>query len=218
MNIKSYIEKLVEIGVRIDCIYDIGGYTGDWTKEMSNGVLSNKEFIIFEGNPYHKESLFKLGKKVFIDVLSYKKDLEVEFYDAPLSGESYYKENTNFYKDHTPKKRITNTLDNIIEQNNLTLPDFIKIDTQGSELDILKGGVKAITNAKVVYTECPIVSYNIGAPNINDYLNFFSYFGFYPMDVLETHHMDNILVQIDILFMKKELKNKLFGENKAILI
>lgn len=217
MRIKSYVEKLVEIGVKIDCIYDIGGYTGNWTKEMSNGILSNKEFIIFEGNPYHKESLSKLDKKVFIDVLSYKKGLEVEFYDAPLSGESYYKEKTSYYKDHIPKKRITNTLDNIIEQNNLNLPDFIKIDTQGSELDILKGGVKTINNAKIVYTECPIIEYNLGAPNIQEYLNFFDYFGFYPMDILETHFMDNILVQIDIVFMKKELKNYLFGQNKAIL-
>jgi hypothetical protein len=37
------------------------------------------------------------------------------------------------------------------------------------------------------------------------------------MNILETHFMDNVLVQIDIVFMKKELKNNLYGENKAIL-
>lgn len=217
MRIKNYIETLVQQGVNIDCIYDVGGWMGYWTENMSNGILNEKEFIVFEGNPYYQETLSRLNRKVFIDVLSHKQGLEVEYYDAPLSGESYYKEKTNYYKDHIPKKRITNTLDNIIEQNNLNLPDFIKIDTQGSELDILKGGVKAINNAKIVYTECPIIEYNLGAPNIQEYLNFFDYFGFYPMDILETHFMDNVLVQIDIVFMKKELKNNLFGENKAIL-
>jgi FkbM family methyltransferase len=217
MTIKNYIEDLISKGVSINCIYDIGGWMGYWTENMSNGILKEKEFIIFEANPYYADALSKLGKKVFIDVLSDKKGLEVEYYDAPLSGESYYKENTNYYKDHIPKKRITNTLDSIIEENNLILPDFIKIDTQGSELDILKGGIKAINNAKVVYTECPIIKYNLGAPNIQDYLNFFDYFGFYPMNILETHFMDNVLVQIDIVFMKKELKNNLYGENKAIL-
>lgn len=217
MRIKNYIETLVQQGVKIDCIYDVGGWMGYWTENMSSGILNEKEFIVFEANPYYEETLTRLNKKVFIDVLSYKQGLEVEYYDAPLSGESYYKEKTNYYKDHTPKKRITNTLDNIIEQNNLNLPDFIKIDTQGSELDILKGGFKAINNAKIVYTECPIIEYNIGAPNIQEYLNFFDYFGFYPMDILETHFMDSILVQIDIVFMKKELKNNLFGENKAML-
>jgi FkbM family methyltransferase len=217
MSIKNYIEDLVSKGVSIDCIYDIGGWMGYWTENMSNGILKEKEFIVFEANPYYSDALSRLGKKVFIDVLSDKKGLEVEYYDAPLSGESYYKENTNYYKDHIPKKRITNTLDSIIEKNKLTLPDFIKIDTQGSELDILKGGIKAINNAKIVYTECPIIKYNLGAPNIQDYLNFFDYFDFYPMNILETHFMDNVLVQIDIVFMKKELKNNLYGENKSIL-
>ena len=51
------------------------------------------------------------------------------------------------------------------------LPDFIKIDTQGSELDILKGGEKTISNCSLIYLECPIIEYNLGSPNLNDYIN-----------------------------------------------
>lgn len=218
MNIKNSIENLISKGIDIKCIYDIGGWMGYWTQEMSKGLLSSKEFIIFEANPYYYEALSKLGKKVFIDVLSDQKNIEIEFYDSPLSGESYYKENTNYYKNDIPKKRITNTLDNIIEQNNLNLPDFIKIDTQGSELDILKGGIKALDNAKVVYIECPIINYNLGAPNIHQYLEFFDINNFYPLNILENHYMDDILVQIDILFIKKEIKKVILGENKSLLI
>lgn len=218
MNIKNSIENLISKGLDINCVYDIGGWMGYWTQEMSKGLLSNKEFIIFEANPYYYEALSKLGKKVFIDVLSDQKNIEIEFYDSPLSGESYYKENTNYYKNDIPKKRITNTLDNIIAQNNLNLPDFIKIDTQGSELDILKGGIKALDNAKVVYIECPIINYNLGAPNIHQYLKFFDNHNFYPLNILENHYMDDILVQIDILFLKKDTKKVILGENKSLLI
>ena len=218
MNIKNYIEDLVRKGVKIECIYDIGGWMGNWTENMSNGILNNKEFIVFEGNPYYLDALNRLNKKVFIDILSDKKGIEIDYYDTPLSGESYYKENTNFYKECIPKKRITNTLDNIIQENHLNLPDFIKIDTQGSELDILKGGTQALNHASLIYTECPIVKYNNGAPNIQNYLDFFDNFGFYPINILESHHMDDILVQIDILFMKKSLKNSLFGKNKYMLL
>lgn len=218
MNIKNQIENLISKGLDINCVYDIGGWMGYWTQEMSKGLLAEKEFIIFEANPYYYDALSKLGKKVFIDVLSGEKNIEIDFYDSPLSGESYYKENTNYYKNDIPKKRFTNTLDSIIEENNLNLPDFIKIDTQGSELDIFKGGIKALNNAKVVYTECPIIDYNLGAPNIHQYLQFFDDHNFYPLNILETHHMDDILVQIDILFIKKDIKKILLGENKALLI
>ena len=36
------------------------------------------------------------------------------------------------------------SLDNILEENNIENPDFIKLDTQGSELDILKGGINTL--------------------------------------------------------------------------
>jgi FkbM family methyltransferase len=219
MSIKNYIENLIiSKNLEINTIFDIGGWMGYWTKEMSSGLLKDKEFIIFEANPYYEESLSKLEKKLFIDVLSDIKGKEVQYYDAPLSGESYYKENTNYYLSHHPKLRITNTIESIVQENNLPYPDFIKIDTQGSELDILKGGLDIIKNAKVIYTECPTIKYNIGAPNIQDYLNFFDELGFYPMNILENHFMDDILVQIDIVFMRKDIKIQLFGENKAMLL
>lgn len=219
MSIKNYIEDLVtNRNLEINTIYDIGGWMGYWTKDMSSGILKDKEFIIFEANPYYEDSLSQLNKKLFIDVLSDVKGKEVDYYDAPLSGESYYKENTNYYVNHSPKKRITNTLESIFLENKLSNPDFIKIDTQGSELDILSGGLEIVKKSKIIYTECPTVKYNIGAPNLQEYLDFFDKLGFYPMNVLENHFMDNILVQIDIVFMRKDIKIDLFGENKAILL
>ena len=44
-----------------------------------------------------------------------------------------------------------NTLDNVLMQDEL-IPDFIKIDTQGAELEILKGAERILTNY------CPIVT------------------------------------------------------------
>jgi hypothetical protein len=38
------------------------------------------------------------------------------------------------------------------------------------------------------------------------------------MNILENHFMDDILVQIDIVFMRKDIKIQLFGENKAMLL
>ena len=36
------------------------------------------------------------------------------------------------------------SLDNVLESQNIGSPDFIKLDTQGSELDILEGGIKTL--------------------------------------------------------------------------
>lgn len=64
----------------------------------------------------------------------------VTFYQSNQTddtGDLYYKENTQFYKNISGTEVKTNTLSKLIHENNLPTPDYIKIDTQGVELDIL---------------------------------------------------------------------------------
>ena len=44
------------------------------------------------------------------------------------------------------------------------IPEFVKIDVQGCELDILKGGIHIINHAKYLVIELQNVQYNRGAP------------------------------------------------------
>ena len=90
------------------------------------------------------------------------------------------------------------------------------IDTQGSELDVLSGASTIIENAKLIYCECPIIQYNLGSPNIQEYLNFFKKINFIPVAVLEHHYLENILVQIDIMFMNYNTKNQFLGPTENI--
>ena len=80
---------------------------------------------------------------------------------------------------------------------------FLKIDTQGSEIDILKGSGKYLKKVKLLYLECPIVNINQGAPDISEYLTFTKKAGFIPLDICEKHIHNNILLQLDILFINK---------------
>jgi len=117
-----------------------------------------------------------------------------------------------------PLLKETVTLDEIVEKNNLPLPDFIKIDTQGSELDILKGSQKSISNCSIIYLECPIIEYNTRAPNLNDYIKYLNSINFLPYDVCEVHRIDNVLIQIDILFVKRSILNKIYTDKKMLNI
>ena len=63
--------------------------------------------------------------------------------------------------------------------------------------------------------ECPIISYNKGAPNINDYIKYLNSIGFIPFEPGEIHRIDHVFVQIDIFFLKKEILKKI--NNKRIL-
>ena len=210
--------KLIEKGMKIDFVYDVGAYRGEWSNFLNETSLKDKKFFLFEANEENKKYLDKLNFKYFIEVLS-DKEKTVEFFSQISTGDSYYIEQTEFYKNSSNAKlKKTNTLDNVIQNNNLPLPNLIKIDTQGSELDILKGTKKSLLNCSLIYLECPIIEYNLQSPNLNNYIEYLNSIGFVPYDICETHKIDNILIQIDLLFIKKSIFHEIHPEKKILNI
>jgi FkbM family methyltransferase len=210
--------NLLKRGLKIDIIFDIGAYRGEWSKLFNKTSLKNKKLYLFEANEENREFLKRSGFKYFFNVLSDRRK-EVEFFSRVSTGDSYLVEQTSFYKnDIKPILKRTVSLDELVEKEKLPCPDFMKIDTQGSELDILKGAQKCISKCSLLYLECPIIEYNLKAPNLNEYISYLDSINFVPFDVCEIHRMDNILIQIDILFIKKNILNKIYPGKKMLNI
>ena len=125
----------------------------------------------------------------------------IEWFGVGGLGDSYFKDNGQSFADVLPKKVLTSTLNNYVKDFRLPIPQLLKIDTQGSELDIVAGSSDFIGSVKYVLLECPLVEYNQGAPNIQSYLVAMQDLGFVPVDITEIHYMNNLAVQIDIAFV-----------------
>jgi hypothetical protein len=138
----------------------------------------------------------------FIETLS-SKVKNVTFYEKDTPGDSYLKDKSIIYRYTGGITKKTSTITSLIKQKKLPAPDFLKIDTQGSEIDILKGSGKFLKKVKLLYLECPVININRGAPDISEYLRFTKKAGFIPLDICEKHIHNNVLLQIDILFINK---------------
>lgn len=216
MNVYNFLHN-VRQQLEINTVYDIGAHSGQWSLDAHRLVL-DCEMILFEANPIHNQSLSQTGFKYFNGfALSNPGRESVTFHSAATkTGDSYYKENTKFYDEDETITLPCKTLDDVVAENNLNYPQFIKMDTQGSELDILAGAKNVLKNASLVYVECPIIEYNKGAPGIGDYLKFFKEHNYVPIDIFEVHKAENIILQIDIMFMRNEEKERIFGKNEYI--
>lgn len=198
------IDELKKINPKV--VFDIGSNNGSWTREMKYH-LRNSNFYTFEANKKHGRTSGN-----HYNVLLSSDEREIEFYSIAGTGDSYYRENTKHYQSVKPTKMPSRRLDIIIEQDNLTPPDFIKLDTQGSELDILEGLGEYIKDVKCILTEVSFFNYNQGSPKINDYIEFFQENGFYPVSVEQVHKCDNIVVQLDLFFLRKDIKETIYGD------
>jgi len=209
--IVNALQKLKSFGFEPKNILDIGANKGKWTLEIKKKVFPKAEYTLIEAIDY--EELEKLSVKH--DNINYKNILldEIErlvtWYEKRNTGDSIFKENTGYFDDCKEIKRSATTLDLIFNKNEVF--ELIKIDCQGAEIPILKGGNSLVQKSSVIILEVPFMGeYNIGAPNFYEHINYMENIGYRVFDIVELHRVDNILIQIDIIFIKQghDFENK----------
>ena len=209
--IVNALQKLKSFGFEPKNILDIGANKGKWTLEIKKKVFPKAEYTLIEAIDY--EELDKLSDRH--DNINYKNILldEIEhfvtWYEKRNTGDSLFKENTGYFDDCKEIKRSATTLDLVFNKNEVF--ELIKIDCQGAEIPILKGGNRLIQKSSVIILEVPFMGeYNIGAPNFYEHINYMENIGYRVFDIVELHRVDNILIQIDIIFIKQghDFQNK----------
>lgn len=211
-DLKSVIQKLSHHGYQFSSVFDIGANKGLWTQEYEKEIPT-AIFTLFEANNKWKKPKNISSKHNWINaVLSSPDQKSVSFYSKKGTGDSYYKEDSIAYEHISPIEKSTITLDQISKERKLPNPQLIKLDTQGSEIDILLGATQALSHAYVIQIETPILPYNKDAPNLQDYLFFMIDHNFIPIGVDDIHLNNNILMQLDVVFVQKEIKHKFYGD------
>ena len=113
------------------------------------------------------------------------------------AGNGLYREDSNIEPEIELIK--TSTLNNLFGQEKVF--NLIKLDVQGSEIDILNGGIQLMKKADLILTECSIIEFNINGPLFLDQLNFFTSHGFSLLDVVDLlYDSYGNLLQVDALF------------------
>jgi FkbM family methyltransferase len=199
------IEFLKLKGFEPNNILDIGCHIGNFANSMKTLFPSSNLFLI-DANPYLEKELEKYPFPFKICLLGNENKTSVDFYITKKwnlsSGNSIYKENSEDFSNEyiTSIKLDMHKLDDLFPNETF---DFVKLDTQGSEVDIINGGINLISKAKYVLIECSIIDYNLGGAKIFDVFNIMNTLKFTMTDVVDLFYKDTQdLAQIDILFKK----------------
>ena len=204
--------RLRDIQLMPKDVLDIGAHTGQFRKWAKSTWPYCNVFMI-EANQLHENTLLNItsnsNDEYMIAALG-DEEREVTFYtrsDKPhTEGNSYYKE-ANYWDipQLVQENKITlQKLDNIFEDD--AVFELIKIDTQGSELDILKGGKNLISRATAVILEVAYIEYNEGAPTSDEVIKYMNGVGFEEIMSIGEHYEGDDISQKDLLFLNKELK------------
>jgi FkbM family methyltransferase len=161
-----------------DIVIDVGAAFGLYTIPSSRQVGQSGKVIAIEAHPNNYEMLsrnVKLNNLTNVSCLNY----------AVYSTKTKVKIYTNYTimsdrisgeEEEKAKEVNADTLDNILEQSRVSAErvNWIKIDVEGAELEVLKGAHKILSNSKDIAISVEIHGKNNHQPVI-DLLNLYNF-------------------------------------------
>lgn len=194
--------NLKKIGYTPKNVLDIGAYEGHWSKDFLH-VYPKVNILMLEAQESKRNILNKLTKhypnvKFNIALLSDEDRIQINFIENETAS--------HVSSINSPNSITipTRTIDNLLNELSFPSPDFIKIDVQGHELQVLKGADKALENCIFCLLEVSLLSYG-NEPLVNDIMNYMDYNGFQLYDISQfmRRPYDKALYQCDFLFVRK---------------
>jgi len=202
------IENLKKNGFNPKVIADVGAFRGEFTEEVSK-TFPDAKFFMFEANPSKEEGLKAFSKKygekvkLYMNCLGSTAGQEVTFHQMEMAS-SVLDEHIDQHSNTV--KLLTQTLDNIFTAENISKVDFIKLDVQGYEVEILKGFTKYMPTVDVIFIEVSLLDIHKGVPLFRDVVEFMYGFGFVAYDICSVsarRPLDMAMWQTDLIFVKE---------------
>jgi len=199
-------------------IFDVGAHQGE-TSLLYNKTFKSPSIYSFEPFPPSFEILKSSVKsfpniKVFntaISNFSGQVDFHVNKSSAtnsilPTSGDGKKNWGENLLETVETIKINSVTIDDFVEKFKIKAIDILKIDTQGTEYEVVEGAGKTTEQNKIrlIYLEIIIVSTYEGQKYLDEILSLFRNKGFRLFNLYNFTHSDKgELKQVDAIFVHK---------------
>jgi FkbM family methyltransferase len=180
-------------------VIDVGAYDASWSRGVAE-IWPDARFILFEPNPAMKEQCLAFcgSHHAFFDCAvsdySGSSGFEVDGSNSRLAGAA---------------AKITVpvlTLDAALRAHEVTPPALLKIDVQGDDLKVVKGGEDGIVpRTSVIIIELSLIPLNPIAPSVGDAIARLERLGFRLADICTfwRRPIDDALWQVDAVFVRR---------------
>ena len=191
-SINNYELKIIENFIASgNVVFDIGANIGSWTNQVLN-ICPDVQIHLFEPAPPIYQTLIqnlaepiKSGQLVLNNLaIAHQPEIREFYYYEKSSGWSTFHRRFEIEKQYNiqspqPFQVLTATLDDYVQTRGIKRINFLKIDTEGGELEVLRGATNLLQKGKVDYIQFEyggtFVDANITLKQVFDLLQKFRY-------------------------------------------
>lgn len=202
---ESTLLRMKRLGFNPMIAVDVGAYVGNWTRSFKQ-IFPACHVLMVEPQAA-KSGVLSNVKSELPDVdlrmalLGATEEASVEFCELE-SASSVLAETVNR---RSPTTYIPmTTLDAMAVDTAFGRPDFIKIDVQGYELEVLRGAKRTLESVEAVLMEVNLLPLHDGAPLFHESTEFMARHGFHVYDIcsLIRRPYDGAVWQSDVMFVR----------------
>ena len=229
-NIKTNGEMRLMRSVLPHCkiVFDVGANSGDWT-DLALKINPNLKIHCFEpsSKTFQRLKTRDFGKKIILNnfgLSSIAKDLPLYVFEEGAGLNSLYMRRgleDGYGRNSQSKTELirVETLDGYCQQANISFIDFLKVDVEGHELEVFKGGLKLLSQGKIKQIQFEYGGCNIDAGVLlKDLFDFFipyqyTFYQVYPKCLRHILRYDQRLENYqykNFLIIHKNLRTKFF--------
>ena len=193
-------------------IFDIGANRGDITQKYLD-LYPNSTIYAFEpfiDNNEIFESRFNKNKNIILNKIALSDKIgKIDFYvnknsdtNSLLKPKKIESSSDRQCENKSKIQIEVNTLDEFCK-NNIYNIDILKLDVQGSELNILKGSYNLLKERKIklIYTETYFKEQYENQPLFYEIYNYLTNFGYYLEDFYNPYYNSKQILWCDTIFI-----------------
>jgi FkbM family methyltransferase len=198
------LSRLKKLGFMPESIVDVGAAQGHWAA-MAARLWPRAAILGIEPNegniPFLEETKKQLPHFDYLRGLLGREDKQVQYVDAS--------DQTSLFDVAAPGEKLGSahmyTLDSLLQRLPRP-PQFIKLDVQGYELEVLSGGTEAMRTCDALLLEVSFISFFEGVPTVDQVVAFMRERGFHWYDVMGIYRRpyDDALAQLDVMFLRSD--------------
>ncbi len=205
---KPFLKKLAQRGFAPQTIIDVGANHGGWSR-IATAVYPQANFVLIEPQaemaPFLNNLCASNPKMEWIQAGAGAEngELALTVWDD-YQGSAFLTDEVHQMIPYAQRRQVPIiTLNSLITEQKIATPDFVKIDVQGFEMEVLRGATRCLGQTELFILEAFLYHPQNARPNFYKIVSFMESYGYAIYDFTDmAHHPQNgALSQVNVCFV-----------------